>query len=141
GDLVDEFSVPSGGATFPVAANTPAFGVSEVILVPSSVGEDLRRQLQFGERRTLVAEVRVFGNTLGGAELTSGSYSYVIEVCHGCLATWVEGGLTYDATRNRMVCDDRVTEPYISQGCNPAQEGMVDCRLCQTDSCFYFGDD
>lgn len=138
GDLVEEFSVPSGGWVAPTNSNTPGFGIAEVILVPNSVGERLQDDLSGSDRRTLVAEVRVFGDTLGGADLTSGSFNYVIEICNGCLSRYVEDGIIPGAQRS--VCNDALTEPLIDNGCFFGQDGTFDCRYCVTTECSTFGD-
>src|SRR5690606_36398352 len=112
----------------------PGFGIAEVVLIPNSVGERLQDDLSSNEVRTLVAEVRVFGDTLGGAELTSGSFNYVIEVCNGCLARYVEDGLIGG------VCNLNLSEPLIENGCFFGQDGTFDCRYCATTACRTFGD-
>lgn len=136
GELVDEFSVPAGGAVTPSAAATPGFGLTEVTLIHNDLGQRLRGQLDPGDTRTLVAEVRVFGDTGGGAELTSGSYSYNIEVCHGCLRAFVENGATVGPDGS-IFCNRDVTEEFVLMGCMPGQDdGLYDCRLCATDECY-----
>lgn len=140
GDLVDEFSVPAGGSIMPTSADTPGYGFANIVIIPNDVGTDLQDELGFGERRTLVAEIRVFGDTLGGSELTSGSLTYVIEVCHACRSVAVEDGLTFDPVLNRSVCNNALTEGYIATGCMLGQEGTFDCRFCLTETCRTFGD-
>lgn len=135
GELLDEFSVPAGGAVTPSAAATPGFGLSEVTLIHSRLGERLRREVAPGDRSTLVAEVRVFGDTAGGAELTSGSFSFNIDVCHGCLRGVVENGSEL-GNDGYAYCNTRVTEEFITAGCELGQDdGVYDCRLCATDDC------
>ena len=124
GDLIDEFSVPASGSITPTSAQTPGFGLSKVVLIPNDVGGDFRDELSFGGGRTVVAEVRVFGDTLGGAELTSGSFTFVIDVCYGCLVTWVEDGLNADGS-----CNLSISEPVIRNGCFFGQDATFDCRL------------
>jgi hypothetical protein len=136
GDLIDEFSVPSGGKVAPSSADTPGFGIAEVVLIPNDVGADLRADVSRGEGRTVVAEVRVFGDTLGGAELTSGSFTYVIDICHGCLLTAVTDGWAYDENTEAYWCDTALNEPLVANGCVVGQDGYYDCRYCSTDECF-----
>lgn len=136
GDLVDEFSVPAGGATAPTSAEAPGFGTVAVVLVPNDIGSELRADLGYGERRTLVAEVRVFGDTLGGAELTSGSFTFVIDVCDGCLSRAIEDGWSYDEVADQYYCNTMLSEPIAQNGCLIGQDGTFDCRLCETDDCF-----
>lgn len=139
GALVDEFSVPAGGTVAPTSAANPGFGFADVVLIPNSLGQDLRDELQPGQRRTLVAEVRVFGETLGGTELTSGSFSYVIDVCHACLSAAIPDGSIYYPNTGLRLCDPSLTEPFLRGSCFFGQDGAADCRLCQTDACFASG--
>lgn len=140
GALLDEFSVPAGGVVAPTSAANPGFGISEVILIPHSIGQDLRNEVDPGELRTVVAEVRVFGETLGGTELTSGSFTYVIDICHACMSAATTDGVDYDSASGRLLCNPALTEPYVTAGCFPGQDdSIVDCRQCQTDECFASG--
>ncbi len=132
GSLIKEFSTPGSGHSTPNTSNTPGFGITELTLIPADVGSDLAAQIDPGSRRTVVAEIRVFGTTEGGAEITSGSTSFDIEVCHNCLRTYVEGGLT--PVDGRLYCNYLITEDFIS-GCHPGQDAPTDCRGCQSDAC------
>jgi hypothetical protein len=76
---------------------------------------------------------------LGGADLTSGSFNFVIEVCNGCRTTFVEDGLATDPGSGRIVCNDLLAEPIVATGCFYGQDGLFDCRLCSTRECSTFG--
>lgn len=133
GGLLKEFSTPGSGFSTPSASNTPGFGITKLTLVPADVGADLASRVAPGGRRTIVAEIRVFGTTSGGAELTSGSHSFDIEVCHNCLRGFAEGGLVA-GDDNKMYCNRALTEETIS-GCFVGQDAITDCRFCQSQSC------
>jgi hypothetical protein len=133
GGLIKEFSTPSSGHSFPTSSNTPGYAVTQLTLIPADVGADFAAQLDPGSRRTVVADIRVFGNTEGGAEITSGSTSFDIEVCHNCLRTYVEGGLSV-GDDGYLYCNRAVTEDLIG-GCNTGQDAPMDCRLCETEAC------
>lgn len=133
GNLIQEFSTPSSGFSNPSSSNTPGYGISRMTLIPADVGNNLAQRLQPGSTRTVIAEIRVFGTTAGGAEVTSGSHTFTIEVCHTCLLSFVEGGLTADAEGN-LRCDYGVTEE-LKMGCAPGQDDPTDCRACISDEC------
>lgn len=130
GTFLEEFSVPAGGTVTPSSAAAPGFGLSEVVLVHNDRGEKLRAALGLGDTTTLVAQVRVFGETLGGTELTSAAFDFVIEVCHACSAVPVEDGINPDRTCNQSITEDRVVD-----SCFFGQDGANDCRDCQTTPC------
>lgn len=133
GALIKEFSTPGSGHSVPSTSNTPGFGITKLTLIPADVGGDLAAAVEPGSRRTVVADIRVFGDTEGGAKITSGSHSFNIEVCHNCLRTSVEGGLTV-ADDGFLYCNRAVTEELIT-GCNVGQDGPMDCRACETSAC------
>lgn len=135
GELEDEFSVPAGGTITPITADNPGYGFSSVRLIHNRVGERLRDRLKDGQTRLMVAEVRIFGDTGGGTELTSGSFSYNITVCHGCLSTAIENGTVIDDDGD-PVCNMALNEPTFASGCIAGQDdGYFDCRLCKTSEC------
>lgn len=125
GSLDREFTVPASGVIAPDQAEQPGFGVVGVTLIPAEAGLELADQLSDrGQRRTRVVEVRVFGTTIGGNDVESSPFSYVIEVCEGCLVNFELEAL--DSTGVcRLALDQDLTAP-----CFFGQDESVDCRLC-----------
>ena len=91
GAPITEFSVPASGVIEPDSGAEPGFGLVDVTLIPGSevegfLGAD--SELPPGQptrRATRVARVSVFGSTIGGNDVESSEFSYVISVCRGCL--------------------------------------------------------
>lgn len=133
GTLIQEFSTPSSGHSSPSNSNTPGYGISRMTLIPADVGQNLAQRIQPGSSRTVIAEIRVFGDTAGGSEITSGSQSFSIQVCHNCLLTYVEGGLAAGAD-GTLQCNFGVTEE-LESGCVPGQDDPTDCRACISEEC------
>jgi hypothetical protein len=133
GNLIKEFSTPASGHSSPSTSNTPGYGMASLTLVPAEVGGDLAGRIDPGSSRTIIAEIRIFGTTDGGTEITSGFANYNIEVCHNCLRSFVEGGLEV-RDDNYQYCNFALTEELAS-GCNPGQDEPTDCRLCQSSQC------
>jgi hypothetical protein len=106
-----------------------------VAIIPASIGVDLRESLEgegLGSSVTVVAEVRVFGHTLGGDEIESAIFNFPIDVCYGCLVAFpleaVENGSCLNATEAAPDFD----------GCRAGQDDPIDCRACvvsQPDVC------
>jgi len=125
GQLVTEFTVPASGTISPDSSEDPGFGIINATLIPETAGADLALELETrGQVRTRVAEVRVFGQTIGGVEVESASIRYVIRVCEGCLV-----GFPPDAL-NGTSCTFGGDEEPDEVPCNPGQDGVLDCRLC-----------
>ncbi len=130
GALIDEFSVNGGGFIQPNSAETPGYGLAEVTMIPASQGQLLRDELE-GRRtrtRTLIASIRVFGETLGGVEITSGDFTFPIDVCWGCLVEYpleaVEAG-----PEGELVCGVSADNVGFEQ-CVIGQDERIDCRAC-----------
>lgn len=129
GLLVEEFTVPASGVILPDPSTGPGLGIAVVTLIPPATGAALAEELTNpGQRRTLVAEAKVFGKTVGGLELESAAFTYVIRVCEGCLVNFPREALRQE--NDVLYCDqDAVDENDIP--CLLGQDAPVDCRLCE----------
>jgi hypothetical protein len=128
GDVLEEYTVPAGGFVHPSSSESPGYGMALVTLVPNRLGEQLRSQLGArGASRTVIAEVRVFGTTLGGTKITSGAYTFPIDICLGCLVDFPLDAI--EDTGNGRVCAGS-TEDVESTQCVRGQDSVIDCRTC-----------
>lgn len=126
GALTTEFTVPATGVIQPSSSEEAGFGVITATLIPAATGIALANELSNpAEVRTRVAEARVFGTTIGGVDVESAPFSYVIRVCEGCLVDFpadafspVEGCLPGGSTQG------------VAAPCRFGQDSAVDCRLC-----------
>lgn len=121
-----EFTVPAAGTTIPPSSSAdPGFGIVAATLIPAAVGVELAAELtNRAELRTRVAEVRVFGETIGGLDIETAPFSFVIRVCKGCLVEFPAEAL--DNNRN---CGAALNEAGVVP-CRIGQDDPVDCRLC-----------
>jgi hypothetical protein len=132
GQVLQEFSVNGGGFIESSPSQTPGFGLAEVTMVPPSVGNDLAQELS-GNRsmsRTLIANIRVFGETLGGVEITSGDFTFPIDVCWGCLVAYPLEALDPLAD-GTFVCGAAGDGVSLEQ-CRVGQDERIDCRACSS---------
>jgi hypothetical protein len=119
-----EFTVPASGTILPEASDSAGYGIINATLIPQSVGDGLRGTLAPGQTVTRVAEVNVFGKTVGGVEVESAKIRYVIKVCQGCLVSFPSEALNANGECARF---DQEPEAIP---CNAGQDAAVDCRLC-----------
>ncbi len=110
--LISEFSVPATGFVDQSTGSNAAYGTASVTLVDPATGNTLAGQVTGGRTLTVVVEVRVFGDTLGGSEITSAALTYPITVCSGCLIS-----CPADPPNSTAVCQVGIDE-------------NVDCREC-----------
>lgn len=127
--LITEFTVASTGFVDPSSGDTPGYGVATATLIPPSVIQQFRDQFgsQIGSGATVIAQVRAFGDTLGGDEVESGQLSFPIEVCYCCLASYpIEAD---DPAQPGFQCVGSSDQSVEFNGCRVGQDTLVDCRL------------
>lgn len=118
------FTVPASGVIRPDSSDDPGFGVISATLIPQATGLELSGDMQRGDVRTRVAEVKVFGQTVGGLDVESAALRYVIRVCKGCLVDFPPAAL--NATGQCTQQKDQ--NPQLP--CLFGQDSVVDCRSC-----------
>jgi hypothetical protein len=126
GELETEFTVPASGVISPDASGDPGFGIIQATLVPASTGVELAASITSrGEIRTRVAQVKVFGETIGGLDVESADLVYVIRICKGCLVDFPPAVVSETG-----VCE-MGTDQNPDVPCALGQDDLVDCRLCR----------
>ncbi len=146
-ERVSPFTVVATGTVDPTSSSDPSYTVTRVELVPPSVGVTLRNQVvaEGLSSFSIHAEVRVFGQTLGGRDVETGPYVMPINLCYGCTVSFpaesndpslgfpncarVESG--GGGTQTVSVCaagQDDATPCTLCQGRIPA------CTPCQADA-------
>ena len=118
GNPLDEFSVDGTGFVDPSGGETPGYGIMFATLIPDSGGLP----------SYVIANVKVFGRTLGGRELESNELAFPIEVCQQpCLISYpLEAD---DPSRSGYQCA-RAADGDLERPCFLGQDEPVDCRLC-----------
>lgn len=126
GETISEFTVPGAGTTLVNTARQAGYGAMGATLIPPNIGATYAASganaVSPAEYVTLVANVRVFGDTLGGREIESAELSYPIRVCNGCTVLFDE------VLGNGSDCDPN-GEASIDPPCNPGQE-LISCVTC-----------
>jgi hypothetical protein len=140
----DPFTVPATGVISPEGGDGAGFGVISAILIPASFGTSLRSDslgpdpLEPGEIRTFVPEVIVFGRTIGGLDVESSPFNYVVRVCEGCIVDFPADAIAVDmaGTASCAPSDMEQVAP-----CRVGQDDPVDCRVCAGTNpfCLYPG--
>jgi hypothetical protein len=127
------FTVYGTGFVDTNKAEEPGWGFFAAELIPQSVGFSIGQAMESSGliAKTVYASVKVFGESLGGQDLTSSVLSFPIKVCQGCLI-----GFPLQAVVGSQ-CVVSATSVPSEQPCIMGQDAVVDCRLCagQTDAC------
>lgn len=126
------FSVYGSGFANSADSQDPGFGPFIAEVIPEAVGNWAAGQLGVNREAalTLIAEIRVFGETTGGQEIESGTFTYPIRVCYGCLISYPLAAM--DLSVDPPTCSSSVRDTPASTGCLLGQDAPVDCRLCAT---------
>ncbi|MBN2194048.1 MAG: hypothetical protein JW751_14630 [Polyangiaceae bacterium] len=111
-----EFSVDGTGFVDPANGTSPGYGIFWATLVPSLTG--------VRPPTTVLANVRVYGRTLGGREVESGELAFPIVVCTRCLVSFPPEALDGDGECT-VPSSDETELP-----CLLGQDQAVDCRAC-----------
>jgi hypothetical protein len=136
GELDTEFTVPAAGTIYPETSEEPGFAIVSATLIPGATGQQLAEQLDDRQRIiTRVAQVKVFGETLGGLEIESAEFRYVIRVCEGCLIEFPSAALL--AGDDGVIrCGSGGATAAPEGPCFAGQDDAVDCRSCSSSNDF-----
>jgi len=134
GTLIREFTALATGFNDPQNNNSPGYGVVGLVVVDAPTSDILRAGLKNRQQvKTIVANVKVFGTSLGGVDLESAEYPLPMQVCNGCLVRF-DG---YDAGVDPLNpkgpnCDLPAEKTQSNDGpCSLGADLPVSCRLCR----------
>jgi hypothetical protein len=127
GGVIAEYTTIGTGFVHPAGGAEPGYGWMSVDLIPAGapIGQGL-----------VVANVRVFGDTLGGAEIESNEYPFAIRVCHGCLVSYPAEAADMTQGPGVYLCAVRGDDTPVSeeQVCRIGQDVAVLCSDCAAQS-------
>lgn len=111
-ELITEYTIAATGFVNESVSSDAAYGSSAVTLIDPATGEGFRNSLAVGATAGVVVEVRVFGDSLGGSEITSAKLTYPITICNRCT----------------LVCPPE--DPSLDYPCNVGNDDLLDCAAC-----------
>jgi hypothetical protein len=127
GGVIAEYTTVGTGFVHPAAGAEPHYGTMSVDLIPAGapIGEGL-----------LVANMRIFGDTLGGDEIESNEYSFPIRVCYGCLVSYPAEAADMTQGPGVYLCAVRGEDTPVAeeQICRLGQDVGVPCSDCAAQS-------
>lgn len=128
GTQLNSFEVPITGFVNQALGLEPGFGLATVTLIDSKAAS--LANAKDASLKRLVSKVRVFGKTLGGAEVQSNEFQFIIFACKGCLINYPDG--TDDPNIDGRDCTlPGTTDLQDNAGaCLPGQDTPIDCRIC-----------
>lgn len=120
------FTVYGTGFVDTNRAEEPAWGFFGAELIPQSVGTFIHQSMTDAglEAKTVYASVKVFGESLGGQEVTSSTLTFPIRLCTGCLIDYPLVAI------ERGQCVVSAANLPTEKPCIKGQDSLVDCRFC-----------
>ena len=126
GAQVANFTALGSGYAEAASGNTPGYGaIALTVIDPATVENVLRPAVSNGSSKRLIANVKVYGQTLGGLRVESGEYPFPVDVCAGCLVR-----IPADAP----TCVSSGSSAQLVSPCVLGQDTAIDCRLCNSYS-------
>jgi len=133
------FTVYGTGFVDVSRSEDPGWGIFYAELIPQGVGQSIQGNMTSHNAKstTVIASVKVFGESLGGEELTSSTLTFPIQVCEGCLINFPLDALSIDQNTGVQSCVISTSSTPGQIPCQVGQDDLVDCRLCagQTAAC------
>jgi hypothetical protein len=131
GAVLGEFTAATSGFIDPAGANAPSYGIAAVTLIDAPTMGRIAGGLGAGQTRIVLANIKAFGQTIGGVDLESGEFQFPIRVCRGCLVSFALGDDTTVAGTDCLL-------PLATTGgggattlpCAPGQDETTPCQLC-----------
>jgi hypothetical protein len=150
GRLINEFTSLATGFNDPQNNNAPGYGTIGLVLIDAPTKDRILTDSYKpeGEQRvpldrrniskTVLINVKAFGQTLGGVDVESEEYQLPMQVCNGCLVVF-DG---FDPTRappavpgapenNCLKAPEAVGAGGTTGPCRAGQDIALSCRLCQ----------
>ena len=130
GGTIAEFTSLGSGFVEPQLNNQPSFGPFFVTILDSATLQKLAPEVAPGEgSKLVVANVKVFGRTLGGVDLESGEFQFPIRLCNGCLIDFSSGD--DPAVGGRDCSRPLESGSATALPCNIGQDEPTPCQVCQ----------
>lgn len=128
GSVINEFTSLATGFADPQASDQPSFGTLGIVVIDAKTRDTLAGQFQNRQQTKLVlANVKVFGQTLGGVDVESGEYQMPIRVCKGCLVNFTDAN---DPNQTPNPNCKKALADKNNVPCFAGQDEVTACQLC-----------
>lgn len=134
GSELSAFTVPVTGFADNALNQEPGYGVASLPLIDRGALGALGT-LPRNELRRVIATVKVTGRTLGGSDVTSNEFAFVIQVCRGCLVQFTADD--DDPLQDGPDCfgpGAAATSVSTTASCFGGQDSYVSCQTCKNIS-------
>lgn len=133
GNVLSDFEVPITGFVDQSSGTEPGYGLASLPIIDSGAVGKIRGNIAKGASKRLVAFIKVTGHTLGGSDITSGEFQFVVQACNGCLVKFPAEA--DDPDQDGVDClkaSDASSTTNEDLPCQVGQDSYIDCRLCRS---------
>jgi hypothetical protein len=129
--VLGEFTSLGSGFVEVQQNNTAAYGPISVTAIDPPTSAAIKAGLVIGGPSKLVlANIKVFGKSLGGVDLESGEFQFPIRVCRGCLVSFATGD---DPATQGVDCNLPLeAQATTTLPCQTGQDEGLPCQLCRS---------
>jgi len=130
GHTLGNYSTVGTGFVDASAGDVPAYAAMAVNVIPPALGANASVR----GAKVVLAKIRVFGETLGNAPVTSSELDFPIRVCEGCLVNYPSGAQdTTQPANSPYKCTIAASTTQTSTDTGPCvvgQDKSFSCTAC-----------
>ncbi|MDB4933385.1 MAG: hypothetical protein JWP87_357 [Labilithrix sp.] len=131
GSLIREFTSPSTGFADPGNNGAAEYGVMGIVGLDAPTRDLILPSLPNRKvSKTVIMNIKAFGQTLGGEDVESGEFQLPMQVCNGCLVDFSTGN--DDTSMVQPNCSKPATQAAAANTvpCFTGQDEFVKCESC-----------
>lgn len=135
GGVLSDFEVPITGFVDQSTGIEPGYGLASMPIIDSGAINKIRGTIAKGASKRLVAFIKITGLSLGGSEISTGEFQFVVQACNGCLVQFPPEA--DDPTVDGVDClapTEAANQNNNDLPCIVGQDRLIDCRLCSGTS-------
>lgn len=131
GSVIREFTSYGTGFVEIQSSNSPSYGIFGAPLIDKPTRDVLAASLPNRvATRTVLANVKVFGKSLGGVDVETGEFQFPIRVCNGCLVDFSTGNDPAIQPSPNCAKPQTAAGATTTAPCIPGQDVSTPCQLC-----------
>ncbi len=126
GHELGHYSTVGTGFVDASAGDVPSYASMAVNLIPPTLGASATVR----NAKVVLAKIRVFGDSLGNASITSSELDFPINICDGCLVTYPADAA--DPLSSTYLCSQAATTTQTTDvaACVQGQDAKFACTFC-----------
>lgn len=129
GGAISEYTTLGSGFVDPQLNNIADYGVVSLPLIDAATAIKVA-PARGQPDKLIVANLKLFGKTLGGVDIESGEFQFPVYVCTGCLVSFPSSA--DDPATNGFDCNAPLAaSAAVTAPCHLGQDEGISCQQCQ----------